>query len=555
MSNIYYKDKDITEIIYILNKIDDLYGSACIWVTNIKENISWCSEKMMRMFNLESQYVPELENVLLKYVHLFDKAEFTEKIGKRLQGEELENELLIHLLDRDGKFYMYRFYTDMIYAQDGTPQYLVVVMKNQNIIPDIDAITDLYSQERFIKDLDVVIRELDTFAVLQIHIDGFSTFNLIYGRDYVNELLKAISINFIYIMTDETAVYHAEGEDFIFILRHAQRLELMEFENRIREILKSGIKYQGKIHSFKIASGGILIDNYTGDASSLYGQLEYALEQSIRNNRAQLVVFNDVVQTARGVDYDLMKIIHESVRNECEGFYLEYQPIVDALNGKVVGVEALLRWNLEPYGKIPPAAFIGWMEKDPSMYELGNYVLRRALEETIHIIEKNPTFFVNVNVSVRQIERAEFRTDVLKSLEETKFPGNHLCMELTERCKDFPVERLKEEVDFLHRRGIRVAIDDYGTGSASSTIVLNVPMDEIKIDMSFVRGITENGKKQAMVRSIVDFANECGMNTCIEGVEDENLETYLRQYAVRWFQGYYYSKPVSIKEVEKLLNN
>ena len=110
-------------------------------------------------------------------------------------------------------------------------------------------------------------------------------------------------------------------------------------------------------------------------------------------------------------------------------------------------------------------------------------------------------------------------------------------------------------MDFLHRRGIRVAIDDYGTGSASSTIVLNVPMDEIKIDMSFVRGITENGKKQAMVRSIVDFANECGMNTCIEGVEDEKLETYLRQYAVRWFQGYYYSKPVSIKEVEKLLNN
>jgi len=98
-----------------------------------------------------------------------------------------------------------------------------------------------------------------------------------------------------------------------------------------------------------------------------------------------------------------------------------------------------------------------------------------------------------------------------------------------------------------------MAMDDYGTGSASSGIVLYAPMDEIKLDMSFIRGITEDSKKQAMVRSIVDFANSCGMSTCLEGVETEELQNYLRTFNATWFQGYYYSKPVEIDRFRELV--
>ena len=98
-----------------------------------------------------------------------------------------------------------------------------------------------------------------------------------------------------------------------------------------------------------------------------------------------------------------------------------------------------------------------------------------------------------------------------------------------------------------------MAMDDYGTGSASSGIVLNAPMDEIKLDMSFIRGITEDTKKQAMVRSIVEFANNSGMSTCLEGVETEELQNYLRGYQATWFQGYYYSKPIEIKKFRELV--
>jgi EAL domain-containing protein (putative c-di-GMP-specific phosphodiesterase class I) len=109
-------------------------------------------------------------------------------------------------------------------------------------------------------------------------------------------------------------------------------------------------------------------------------------------------------------------------------------------------------------------------------------------------------------------------------------------------------------VAFFHSHGIRVAMDDYGTGSASSNIVMSVPMDEIKIDMSFISGIMEKPKYQAMVHSIVDFANQSDMKTCLEGVESEELQNYLRSFGATWFQGYYYAKPLQIDSLAKLVS-
>ena len=97
-------------------------------------------------------------------------------------------------------------------------------------------------------------------------------------------------------------------------------------------------------------------------------------------------------------------------------------------------------------------------------------------------------------------------------------------------------------------------MDDYGTGSASSSILLQTPMDEIKIDMSFIRGITDNQTKQALVRGMVDFANKADLKSCLEGVEDEKLQNYLRSFGATWFQGYYYSRPVQAAAMQKLLN-
>ena len=467
---------------------------------------------------------------------------------------DLDSELGSRMRGKNGIYSMFTFHAKAICDENHNPEYLVIIIKNENIFPDIDPQTDLYSYARYVKDLERGIEREEKLAILQIQVEGFNTFNLIYGLDYSGELLRAIAHKFIFMMDMDKAVYRLECERFVFILKKAGREDLIDFEQKVRHALGNGIMVDGKTISFKMSSGAILLENYRGDSSSVRGQVAYALDHSVRKHQGQLVIFNDEVQTSRGVDFTLMKAIHQSVQNNCEGFYLEYQPIVAAKTGEVVGAEALVRWKHEPYGVVPPGMFIEWMETDPSMYDLGNYVLRTALMEMKNLLILKSDFFVDVNVSVKQLERPEFRGEVLKILADTAFPADHLCMELTERCKDFPLDKLKQEVEFFQSYGIRVAMDDYGTGSASSSIVMNIPMDEIKIDMSFIRNIMDNIKNQEMVRSILYFAGKSNMTTCLEGVESEELRNYLQNYNATWFQGYYYAKPLSVTDLAEMIS-
>lgn len=553
MNEINFWKKDTLKIVEIVDAIDWTLEESFIWILNVNEDRFWCSEKMKVFFDLSAQVFNDFEETMKNLVHPHDLNEYMTNIEKRLKGIELDNSFCFRMKDKNGKYSMYSIHIKALRDKDDDIEYLVMVIKNENIFPEIDALTDLYSCARYVKNLEKVIESERKIAILQIKLEGFNTFNVIYGMDYSNKLLRIIAKQFIYMMDMDKTVYHMEGETFVFILKKAGRNELVEFEQQVRCVLETGIMVEGKMTPLKMASGAVLLEDYQGESSSVRGQVNYALNHSLNEHQGQLVIFNDEVQTSRGVDLELMKVIHQSVRNGCKGFYLEYQPIVDTGSGSVVGAEALVRWSLEPYGKVPPGVFIEWMEKDPSMYQLGNYVLKTALIETRHILGIKSDFFVNVNVSIRQLEQPEFRRDLLKIIEETDFPANHLCLELTERCKDFPLNKLNQDVEFFHEYGIRIAMDDYGTGSASSSIVMEVPMDEIKIDMSFIRGIMDNPKNQAMVQSILYFAAKAGISTCLEGVENEELQNYLRNYNATWFQGYYYAKPLSARSLEEMI--
>lgn len=554
MKDLDFLGKNADGIAAMLDSIDHLTQHSYLWIVNLQGKATWCSRDTKEHFGIRAQLTSDFTDELLELVHPYDRAEYSDGIRALLNCERVGEELCIRIRGAaGGAFEMFSFHTDLMRAADGMPAELIVVMKNENIFPEIDALTDLYSFSRYSRDLAQNIAAGGQLAILKIGVAGFNNFSMIYGAGFANEILQQMALEFIYMMDADKAVYRLDGEQFVFIMRKAGRRELIAFEQQIRGALDAGIVVAGKLTSIKISAGAILLDDFKGDATSIHSKVSYALNHSAEKHQGQLIIFNDEVQTANGANLELMKIIHQSVRDGCKGFYVEYQPVVDSRTGNVVGAEALVRWKQEPYGKVPPGMFIEWMETDPSMYELGNHVLKTALTEAKRILSILPDFFLNVNVSARQLERPEFHQAVLDILAETNFPADHLCMELTERCKDFPLDVLKKEVAFFQSHGIRIAMDDYGTGSASSSIVMNIPMDEIKIDMSFIRGIVDNPKNQAMVRSILDFAHKAGMSTCLEGVENEELEDYLRGYNATWFQGYLYAKPLPIGELEGLL--
>lgn len=537
----------------MMNKVNMLAEDTYIYMLHLKQNRAWFSETAKTYFGITDTYAADHYEIMRGLIHPDDLWEYEEGIPPRTQGRDLDRELCVRIKNASGEYHMFSIHTDIVTDEQNAEEYLLILLHNENVLPRIDALTDLYSQARFVTDLEAEIAKKEPFAVLMIKLERFNNLNIIYGTDFTNQLLKETALQFIFMMDENSAVYRLDGPKFGFVLRGGERKKLLSFEQKIRDKLAKGIHVNNRRITLKICAGAILIEQYEGKADALSSKAAYALGHSETDHQGKLIIFNDEVCTSKNVDLDLMKVIHQSVREGCEGFYVEYQPIVASSTGSIVGAEALVRWRKEPYGIVPPGMFIEWMEKDHGMYELGNFVLRTALGETVELLAVLPEFVLNVNVSARQMEREEFRAEVLRILKQTDFPADHLCLELTERCRDMPLEMIKREVEFFQGYGIRMAMDDYGTGSASSGIVLYAPMDEIKLDMSFIRGITEDVKKQAMVRSIVEFANKCGMSTCLEGVETEELQDYLRLYHATWFQGYYYSKPVEIGKLKEMV--
>lgn len=537
----------------LMNKVNRLAEDTYIYVLQLEQERAWFSEATKAYFGIRDTYVADHYEVMRELIHPVDLWEYEEGIPERKRGEKLDWELCIRIKDVSGEYHMFSVHTDIMTDEKTGEGYLLVLLYNENVLPRIDALTILYSQARYATDLEAAIERKVPFAVLMVKLERFNNLNIIYGNEFTNEILKETALQFIYMMDENSAVYRLDGPKFGFILKKCDREKLLAFEHTLREKLELGICVDDRQIPIKICAGAILIDQYESKADAISSKAAYALGHSEMEHQGRLIIFNDEVRVAKNVDLDLMKVIHQSVRDGCAGFYVEYQPIVVSGTGRIVGAEALVRWRREPYGIVPPGMFIEWMETDPAMYELGNYVLRTALQETVELLSILPEFVLNVNVSARQMEREEFREEVLRILEQTAFPADHLCLELTERCRDMPLDMIKREVEFFQGYGIRMAMDDYGTGSASSGIVLYAPMDEIKLDMSFIRGITEDVKKQAMVRSIVEFANSCGMSTCLEGVETEELQDYLRLYQATWFQGYYYSKPLEIRKLRELV--
>lgn len=537
----------------MISRISKLSQDSYLMVTDMQHNLTFVPESTAEFLGIPSGWCEDGYKIVLeKSVHPYDCPEYTEEMKKRLRGINLENDLYIRM-GKDKKYVMTQIITDMILEQ-GKNRYFIVLLRNQNVIPEIDPLTDLYGQVKFEKDIVDYIQQGRKVAVLEIEIDHMNDINILYGTNYSDRIQEVLAYRFIYMMDADKAVYRMGNSNYAFILRDASREEAAAFLEKIRARLEESVVLENNHFDLKIYASGIILDHYQGEISTVQSKLEYVLGKMRTRRDHKLMFFNDLVQINGDVDLDLMKVIHQSVLNQCDGFYVEYQPVVHAQTGEIVGAEALVRWKKEPYGIVPPGMFIDWLESNPCMYDLGNFVLKQALTDAVEFRKSNPDFFINVNMSAKQLERKTFCGVVMALLKETGFPAGQLCLELTERCRSMPVSVMEEKLLYLKQHGVRLAMDDYGTGSASSSVLLQTPMDEIKIDMSFIRGITDNQTKQALVRSMVDFANKADLKSCLEGVEDEKLQNYLRSFGATWFQGYYYSRPVQAAAMQKLLN-
>ena len=249
------------------------------------------------------------------------------------------------------------------------------------------------------------------------------------------------------------------------------------------------------------------LNNFNITNKTIYSCLNYSYQISKNQRHGALVEFNNKPDQTDIDQLVKINIIRNSVGDNCKGFYLKYQPIVDASSEKVMGAEALIRWENSRLGEVRPDEFIPVLENDNVFPVLGMWILRQAMQDALEIVKDNPDFIVSVNLAYSQCEQGNFVNDVISLVESIGFPPHNLCLEITERCRLLDMELLSRIAFTLHSYGIRLALDDFGTGFSSLMIVKTIPFDTIKIDRSFIQDICENDKSEQIVKSICHTFN------------------------------------------------
>jgi EAL domain-containing protein (putative c-di-GMP-specific phosphodiesterase class I) len=281
---------------------------------------------------------------------------------------------------------------------------------------------------------------------------------------------------------------------------------------------------------------------------------DIAMYQAKSAGRNALRFFDPEMQAALAARATLEAALRQGIQKN--QFVLHYQPQVDSARG-IVGAEALLRWEHPERGTISPGQFVSLAEETGLILPIGQWVLETACAVLKEWADDARTrdLYLSINVSARQFRQPDFLDQVRAALDSSGAPAERLKLELTETLVLDDIERTIQKMHALRQIGVRFSMDDFGTGYSSLSYLTRLPLDQLKIDQSFVRKLPDSATDAAVVQTIITLARSLGLAVIAEGVETEPQRQFLESHGCPAFQGYLYSKPVSLGTYRKLLAN
>ena len=544
-------DEDRRKKVDTLFKAFDVVAEGTyLFLCDMKYDFSRWSKTAVDKFGLPSEYMYGAGDIWEDHIHPDDRAAYHKGIDEIFSGNASGHDMQYRARRLDGEYDVCTCRGTVIRDVSGEPDYFVGTIRNHGAQGHMDTLTGLRNQYGFFEDLDGIIKRNGEVSVALFGISRFSEINEIYGYHFGNRVLQAYGRAVFERAGNYGHPYRIDGTKFALISNSLSVEELRKRYDGFRDFLHEEFTVDGKHILLDIHCGALNLNRFDVDSQTVYACLTYADEESKIRQRGNLVEFNDHGEMGQQ-KIEMLHAIRRSIMHGCEGFYLLYQPVVDAKTEHLIGAEALLRWKSDRYGAVPPDSFIPVIESDSLFPELGEWVLREAMLAAKKMFKQYPKFVINVNLSYSQLEKPDFVDMVARNLEALDFPADHLCLEVTERCRLLDVDMLTNVVVQLKAMGIIVALDDFGTGFSSIGIIKDIPVSIIKVDRSFVQAIEVSEIDRQLVRSIVNLADIFDAKVCVEGIENKGMRNILRGFHVASFQGYYYAKPLSFDDLAK----
>ena len=382
-------------------------------------------------------------------------------------------------------------------------------------------------------------------ALLFLDLDNFKTINDSLGHAVGDALLKEIAARLRECVRETDTISRQGGDEFLIVLSDLSGTEaIVPVLVKIRERLQAPFLIDGHELTTSASIGVALYPDDGREFEILHQKADTAMYRAKDAGRNHYRFFDEQMNV-EAVEHLRIK---NGLRRALERgeFELHYQPQIALGSGRVVGVEALLRWRHPEDGLIPPARFIPVAEDGGLIVPIGEWVLQEACRQAMAWRAQGlPPLVMAVNLSAVQFRRGELQPAVARILQRTGFEPRLLELELTESIMIHDAEAVLASVRQLKQLGIRLSIDDFGTGYSSLSYLKRFDVDKLKIDQGFVRDLARNPDDAAIVRAIIQMAAGLGLQTIAEGVEDAEALAMLRQYGCHEAQGFYFARPMA----------
>lgn len=416
-----------------------------------------------------------------------------------------------------------------------------------------DELTQLPNRKLLFKQCNDLIKANRKFALIFVDLNKFKYINDVFGHSSGDQVLVEFSNRLKKCLKGKGIVSRYSGDEFIIIYsNYIDNNELEAFYNNvILKEFKEPIIFNNNKIFMDFAAGVSVYPKDGNNFNDLINKSDFMMYSSKKNNkRAKLLFFNDVIYNEI-LEIETMKedLKYAVDNNE---FVLYYQPIVDK-NKAIKKLEALIRWNNRKLGYISPDKFIEYAEETGEIVKIGYWVIEDVCKNFNELFKSDDILQVSINVSPIQLMEVDFVNKAEEILNKYNVTWKNLCLEITETAVLDENIIIRDNLLLLNKKGVKIALDDFGTGYASFSYLKKFKLDILKIDRIFIdNGLHIDYKIVDNIKSIAHLLN---METVIEGVETEEQFNNLKSVGCEYFQGYYFSRPLPISEINKILSN
>ncbi len=421
-----------------------------------------------------------------------------------------------------------------------------------------DPLTDLpnrlLAQSRLAHAVDQAQRHEQRVGVLLLDLDRFKTINDSLGHPAGDALLRAIALRLRERLREEDTLARLGGDEFLVVLERLPRPEeAASVAQNLLDLLTQPFMLPDGSEVYVNASIGVSL--YPDDGSSATDLIQYAdaaVYQAKEQGRNIYRFYTEALTQAAHERLDLERRLRGAL--ERGEFLLHYQPQLSVTEGRIIGVEALVRWQPPGQALVSPARFIPLAEETGLIVPLGEWVLRTACAQAqAWRLAGWPSLLMAVNLSARQIRQPDLVGRVRAALADSGLPADYLELEITESGLMEQGEQAETILRALKETGVRLAIDDFGTGYSSLAYLKRFPIDQLKIDQSFVRDIPHDPNDMEIAAAIIALAHTLRLEVLAEGVETTEQLAFLREHGCDLYQGYLFSRPVPSEDLAPLL--